>query len=80
MDDLLKRLQERRKELVAEQRAMLERAESEKRELTTSENQHWDRMNEEVDAIDARRREILEAEKREREIENNRTVGAEASA
>jgi len=68
-----KELREKRANLVHQMRELLDRAEEEKRELTTDEQQQWDKMDADVDDL---KRQIDRVEKLEaRELELNTSQG-----
>ena len=63
--ELIKQLQEKRANVWEQAKALLDSAATDKRDLTSEEDQSWQRMNADLDGIDARVRSITEAEQRE---------------
>lgn len=61
----LNELLEQRKKAVADARSILETAETEKRDLTSEEEQSYDRANRDIDALDAKINRGLEDQERE---------------
>jgi HK97 family phage major capsid protein len=78
----LKELMEQRAKLVADARALNEKAESEKRALTTEEQTNFDKMLADAEGIKARidQQQRLEAEERDLERSNGRKVDPERPA
>lgn len=70
MDTLIKRLHERRMRAWETAKEILDRADSENRELTAEEEAAFDRASKDVDALDARMRDLIEKEKRAKETED----------
>ena len=64
MSEFIKRLQERRANVWEQAKALLDTAEGEKRDLTAEEEQTYQRLNADIDAIDARAKDMVEAEQR----------------
>lgn len=64
MSDFIKRLQERRNNVWEQAKGLLDAAESEKRDLTAEEEQTYQRLNADLDAIDARTKDMADAEQR----------------
>lgn len=64
---LAKRLQENRAGIWEQAKALLDTADTEGRDLTAEENETWTRFNEDLDKIDARVKEINDAEARAKE-------------
>ncbi|MCX5112206.1 phage major capsid protein [Streptomyces sp. NBC_00378] len=64
MTEYIKRLQERRANVWEQAKALLDTAEGEKRELTAEEEQTYQRLNGDLDAIDARAKDMADAEQR----------------
>ena len=62
--ELIKRLQEQRANTWEQAKALLDGAEKDKRDLSAEEETSWRKMNEDLDGIDARVKEIVEAENR----------------
>lgn len=65
MNELLKRLLEERGRHIAELRAVVDLAESEKRDLSAEETQTYTRANEAIDGVDARIADVKRAIERE---------------
>jgi HK97 family phage major capsid protein len=63
----VKRLQEERLNTWESTKALLDRAADEKRDLSAEENQTYERANARIDEIDARVKDVLEAQKRSEE-------------
>lgn len=63
--ELIKQLQEKRANVWEQAKALLDSAATDNRDLTSEEEQSWQRMNADLDGIDARVRSITEAEQRE---------------
>ena len=63
--ELIKQLQEKRANVWEQAKALLDSAATDNRDLTSEEEQSWQRMNADLDGIDARVRSIAEAEQRE---------------
>ncbi|WP_179891891.1 phage major capsid protein [Streptomyces sp. sk226] len=70
MSEFIKRLQERRANVWEQSKALLDKAESEKRELTAEEEETYQRLNADLDAIDARAKDLAEAEQRSKDAES----------
>ena len=62
---LINQLQEKRANVWEQAKALLDAASADKRDLTAEEDQSWQRMNADIDGIDARVKSITEAEQRE---------------
>ncbi|RUP66716.1 Phage capsid family protein [Streptomyces sp. NP10] len=69
MSEFIKRLQERRANVWEQAKALLDTAEGEKRELTAEEEQTYQRLNADLDAIDARAKDMVEAEQRTKDAD-----------
>lgn len=72
MSDYIKRLQERRANIWEQTKALLDAAEArqgDERKLTAEEEQTYQRLNADLDAIDARAKELHEAEQRAKDAE-----------
>lgn len=69
MSEFIKRLQERRAGVWEEAKALLDTAENEKRELTAEEEQTYQRLNADLDAIDTRAKELAAAEQRNKDAD-----------
>lgn len=73
-DELIKRLTEKRANAWEQAKDLLDAATSENRDLSAEESAQFDRINEEIDALDARSKKILEVEARERQITESRAA------
>lgn len=73
-DDLLKRMTENRARAWEQAKGLLDVATSENRDLSADESAQFDRINADIDAIDARCKQILDAESRERQISESRSA------
>ena len=71
MSDTVKRLIERRAQLVNQMREVAERAVDENRDMTADEDRQFTEMNAEVDALQKRADAMLEGEKRAKDIEES---------
>ncbi|MFI9005098.1 phage major capsid protein [Streptomyces sp. NPDC053541] len=69
MPAYIKRLQEQRAGLWEQAKALLDKAEAEKRDLTAEEEQTYQRINGDIDAIDARAKDLAAAEQRNRDAD-----------
>jgi len=69
VSEFIKRLQERRAGVWAEAKALLDTAEEQKRELTAEEEQTYQRLNSDLDAIDARAKDYAAAEQRTKDAD-----------
>ncbi|MER8042715.1 phage major capsid protein [Streptomyces sp. NPDC094032] len=69
MPEYVKRLQEQRAGLWEQAKALLDTAEAEKRDLTADEEQTFQRLNGDMDKIDARAKELLDAEQRQKDAD-----------
>ena len=69
MSEFIKRLQERRAGVWEEAKALLDTAEEQKRELTAEEEQTYQRLNADLDAIDARAKDYAAAEQRTKDAD-----------
>ncbi|UPT41775.1 MULTISPECIES: phage major capsid protein [Streptomyces] len=69
MSEFVKRLQERRANVWEQAKGLLDTAEGEKRELTAEEEQTYQRLNADLDAIDARAKDMVEAEQRTKDAD-----------
>lgn len=67
MSDLIKRLHERRANVWEQTKELLDKAEGEKRELNGEEEQTYQRLNADLDAIDARVKDMAEGEQRSKD-------------
>ena len=73
-DELVNRLSEQRARTWEEAKALLDHAASENRDLSAEEAEQFTRMNDDIDALDARRKNILDVEARERAIDESRAA------
>ena len=62
--ELIKQLQEKRANVWEQAKALLDSAATDNRDLTAEEDQSWQRMNADLDGIDARVRSIAAGEQR----------------
>ncbi|MGW3427499.1 phage major capsid protein [Streptomyces melanosporofaciens] len=69
MSDLIKRLQERRANIWEQAKALLDAAEGEKRDLTAEEETQYQALNADLDGIDARVKDMAEAEQRAKDAD-----------
>jgi len=69
VSEFIKRLQERRAGVWEEAKALLDTAEEQKRELTAEEEQTYQRLNANLDAIDARAKDYAAAEQRTKDAD-----------
>lgn len=69
MSEFIKRLQERRLNVWEQAKGLLDAAEGEKRELSADEEQTYQRLNTDLDAIDARVKDFQEGEQRSKDAE-----------
>lgn len=67
MNDIVKRLLERRNTVLKEARDLAEASASENRQMTPEENGRWDGLNTELNALDTRMQAMAEQEKRSRD-------------
>jgi HK97 family phage major capsid protein len=73
-DDLLKRLTEKRAATWEQAKNLLDVASLENRDLSAEESAQFDRMNADIDSMDARSKQILDVEARERAISESRSA------
>lgn len=69
MSEFIKRLQERRLNVWEQTKGLLDTAEADKRELTAEEEQTYQRLSADLDKIDERVKEMVEAEQRTKDAE-----------
>ncbi|MFE2559891.1 phage major capsid protein [Streptomyces sp. NPDC059352] len=69
MPEYIKRLHEQRGKLWEQTKALLDTAEAEKRDLTAEEEQTYQRLNGEIDAIDTRAKDLAAAEQRTKDAD-----------
>lgn len=69
MSEYITRLKERRASVWEQTKALLDAAEGEKRELTAEEETTYQRLNTDLDAIDARAKDLLDAEQRAKDAD-----------
>lgn len=67
--EFIKRLQERRLNVWEQTKALLDGAEAAKRDLTAEEEQTYTRLSADLDQIDARVKDLVEAEQRAADAE-----------
>ena len=73
-DELIERLTEQRARAWEQAKGLLDAAAAENRDLTGEEAEQFDRINTDIDAMDHRRKSILDAEARERAIDESRAA------
>lgn len=73
-DDLLKRMTENRARAWEQAKDLLDAATSENRDLSAEESAQFDRINAHIDEIDARSKQLLDVEARERAISESRSA------
>ncbi|MFF0117431.1 phage major capsid protein [Streptomyces prasinus] len=69
MPQFIKQIQERRNSLWEQSKALLDAAEARGQDLAGEEEQTWQRLNTEIDQIDVRVKELLDAEQRTRDAD-----------
>ncbi|AEM87083.1 phage major capsid protein [Streptomyces violaceusniger] len=69
MSNVVKRLQERRANVWEQAKALLDKAEGENRDLTAEEETTYQKLNGDLDAIDARVKDMVEAEQRSKDAD-----------
>ncbi|HYS28800.1 MAG TPA: phage major capsid protein, partial [Candidatus Limnocylindria bacterium] len=67
MNDIIKRLNDRRLNLLTEARTLADQSAEENRQFSPEEQGRWDGLNAEIDSIDKRMRGMAEQEKRSKE-------------
>ncbi|MGW8333964.1 hypothetical protein ACWGLE_39385, partial [Streptomyces sp. NPDC055897] len=70
MSSHIKALQERRANIWEQAKALLDTAEKEKRDLSAEEEAQYQALNTDLDKIDARAKDLLEAEQRTKDAED----------
>lgn len=73
-DEIVTRLSEQRARAWEQAKNLLDHAASENRDLSAEEAEQFTRMNDDIDALDARRKQILDVEARERAIDESRAA------
>jgi HK97 family phage major capsid protein len=73
-DELIERLTEQRARTWEQAKSLLDHAAAEGRDLSGEEAEQFNRMNEDLDAMDARRKAVLDAEARDRAITEARAA------
>ena len=73
-EELISRLTEQRARAWEQAKSLLDHATAEGRDLSGEESEQFDRMNSDIDALDARRNFLIEGEKRERAIDESRAA------
>lgn len=68
MNDIVKRLLERRNTVLTEARTLAERSAEENRAMSPEEQGQWDGLNKELDALDGRMKAMVEQEQRSKEV------------
>jgi HK97 family phage major capsid protein len=81
MNDIIKRLNDRRLNLLTEARTLADQSAEENRQFSPEEQGRWDGLNTEIDSIDKRMRGMAEQEKRSKETADlfNRIDGQPAA-
>lgn len=74
MSEFIKRLQERRANVWEQAKALLDAAEGEKRDLTAEEEQSYQALNADLDKIDARVKDMADAEQRAKDADASFTA------
>lgn len=72
MSEFIKNLSEQRARAWEQAKGLLDHAATESRDLSAEESEQFDRINAELDSADARIKTILDAEQRNRDIEESR--------
>lgn len=73
MSEFIKNLSEQRARAWEQAKGLLDHAATEARDLSAEESEQFDRINAELDSADARIKTILDAEQRNRDIEESRS-------
>ena len=73
-EELISRLGEQRAQAWEQAKALLDHAAAENRDLSGEESEQFTRMNDDIDALDERRKNILTVEARERSINESRAA------
>jgi len=73
-EELVNRLSVKRAQAWEQAKSLLDNAESENRDLSGEESEQFNKMNEDIDALDERRTSILTVEARERAIDESRAA------
>lgn len=73
-DELINRLTEQRAKAWEQAKNLLDAAAAESRDLNGEESEQFERINADIDAMDSRRKMILDAEARERAIDESRAA------
>ena len=73
-EELVKRLTEKRAAAWEQAKSLLDVATLENRDLSAEESAQFDRINQDIDAYDARAKQILDVEARERAITESRNA------
>lgn len=73
-EELIERLTEQRARAWEQAKSLLDHAAAEGRDLSGEESEQFNRMNSDIDALDARRNFLIEGEKRERAIDESRAA------
>lgn len=73
-EELISRLTEQRARAWEQAKSLLDDAAAEGRDLSAEESEQFNRMNADIDALDARRSFLIEGEKRERAIDESRSA------
>lgn len=73
MSEFIKNLSEQRARAWEQAKGLLDHAATEARDLSAEESEQFDRINAELDSTDARIKSVIDAEQRNRDIEESRT-------
>ena len=73
MSEFIKNLSEQRARAWEQAKGLLDHAATEARDLSAEESEQFDRINAELDSADARIKSVIDAEQRNRDIEESRT-------
>ena len=73
MSEFIKNLSEQRARAWEQAKGLLDHAATEARDLSAEESEQFDRINVELDSADARIKSVIDAEQRNRDIEESRT-------
>lgn len=73
MSEFIKNLSEQRARAWEQAKGLLDHAATEARDLSAEESEQFDRINAELDTADARIKSVIDAEQRNRDIEESRT-------
>lgn len=71
MSELATRLRERRQNVWAEAKGLADKVAEENREFSGEEEQTWQRLNSELDALDSRIKNVIDGEQRAKDVEES---------